>query len=120
MSHDSPFSQYPFRKKEPFVPLDPKGKVVKIYSCGPTVYGLAHIGNFRSFLVSDLLVRVLQYAGYEVIKAQNITDVGHLTGDDTADASGEDKIEKRPEKKNWILLKSLKDTLKSFLRMRKI
>ncbi len=82
-------------KKEPFVPLDPAGKVVKVYSCGPTVYGLAHIGNFRSFLVSDLLVRVLKYAGYEVIKAQNITDVGHLTGDDTADASGEDKIEKK-------------------------
>jgi cysteinyl-tRNA synthetase len=82
-------------KKETFVPLDPKRKEVKMYSCGPTVYGFAHIGNFRSFLVSDLLYRVLQYAGYEVTKVQNITDVGHLTGDDTADASGEDKIEKK-------------------------
>ena len=77
-------------KKEEFVSLAP-GKV-KIYSCGPTVYNFAHIGNFRSFLTSDFLARTLEYLGYEVTKVMNITDVGHLTNDDVADAGGEDKI----------------------------
>lgn len=77
-------------KKEKFVSIKP-GEV-KLYSCGPTVYNFAHIGNFRSFLSSDLLYRVLGYMGYEVKKVMNITDVGHLTGDDAADAAGEDKI----------------------------
>ncbi len=76
--------------KEKFVSLVPNK--VKLYSCGPTVYNFAHIGNFRSFLTSDLLSRVLNYAGYDVQKVMNITDVGHLTGDDAADAAGEDKI----------------------------
>lgn len=80
-------------KKETFTPIE-KG-TVKIYSCGPTVYDFAHIGNFRSFLMSDILFRVLKYAGYEVTKVQNITDVGHLTNDDLADASGEDKMLKK-------------------------
>jgi cysteinyl-tRNA synthetase len=80
-------------KKEVFESL--KLGVVKLYSCGPTVYDYAHIGNFRSFLAADLLFRVLQYAGYEVQKVQNITDVGHLTNDDLADADGEDKILKK-------------------------
>ena len=79
--------------KELFTPHQ-AGKV-NIYACGPTVYDFAHIGNFRSFLMSDLLVRVLKYAGYEVTKVQNITDVGHLTNDDFADADGEDKIAKK-------------------------
>lgn len=81
------------KQKDTFQPLE-KGKV-KLYSCGPTVYDYAHIGNFRSFLMADLLTRVLNYAGYEVTKVQNITDVGHLTGDDLADSSGEDKIGKK-------------------------
>ncbi|MCF7812054.1 cysteine--tRNA ligase [Candidatus Gracilibacteria bacterium] len=80
-------------KKEKFQPIQ-LGQV-KIYSCGPTVYDYAHIGNFRSFIMADILVRVFQYAGYEVIKAQNITDVGHLTQDDTADSAGEDKIARK-------------------------
>ncbi len=80
-------------RKEEFDPITP-GKV-KLYSCGPTVYNFAHIGNFRSFLTSDLLTRVLKYLGYEVTKVMNITDVGHLTGDDAADADGEDKISKK-------------------------
>ncbi len=84
-------------KKEKFVPIS-KGKV-KIYSCGPTVYDFAHIGNFRSFLMSDLLLRVFRYAGYDVTKVQNITDVGHLVSDHD---EGEDKILKkaRLEKKD--------------------
>ncbi len=88
-------------KKEIFIPI--KMAEVSIYSCGPTVYDYAHIGNFRSFLMSDLLFRVLKnLAGFKVIKVQNITDVGHLTGDDLADATGEDKISKkaRLEKKD--------------------
>jgi len=80
-------------KKDKFVPI--KEGEVSIYSCGPTVYDYAHIGNFRSFLMSDLLFRVFKYAGYEVKKVQNITDVGHLTNDDIADADGEDKIAKK-------------------------
>ena len=79
-------------KKEEFKSI--KKGIVKIYSCGPTVYSYAHIGNFRSFLVSDLISRVLTYAGYKVEKVMNITDVGHLTGDDEADSTGEDKISK--------------------------
>ncbi|HET9085525.1 MAG TPA: cysteine--tRNA ligase [Candidatus Limnocylindrales bacterium] len=57
----------------PLVPLD--GKTVRIYSCGPTVYGPAHIGNFRSFLFADLLVRYLRWRGYEVRWVMNITDI---------------------------------------------
>lgn len=80
-------------KKTDFIPIE-EGKV-SIYSCGPTVYDYAHIGNFRSFLMSDILFRVFEYAGYDVTKVQNITDVGHLTNDDFADSSGEDKIAKK-------------------------
>ncbi len=92
-------------KKEIFEPIR-KGEVT-IYSCGPTVYDYAHIGNFRSFLMSDLLFRVLEnLAGLKVKKVQNITDVGHLTGDDLADATGEDKISKkaRLEKKDPLVI----------------
>jgi len=78
--------------------LDPQLKTpgqVNLYCCGPTVYDFAHIGNFRSFLMADLLTRMLQYAGYSVTKVQNITDVGHLTNDDLADADGDDKVAKK-------------------------
>lgn len=61
------------RTKEPFTPLT-QGRVL-MYSCGPTVYGNAHIGNLRSFLVNDILRRVLAYAGYEVTHVMNITDI---------------------------------------------
>lgn len=64
--------------------------VVRMYNCGPTVYSDAHIGNFRSNIVAELLRRVLEYQGYEVIQVMNITDVGHLT-DDSED--GDDKLE---------------------------
>ncbi len=85
-------------KKEEFHSIT-LGKV-KLYSCGPTVYNFAHIGNFRTFLTSDLLTRVLKYTGYEVTKVMNITDVGHLTNDDEADADGEDKIAKKAKAEN--------------------
>lgn len=77
------------------VDLDPvtPGEV-RMYNCGPTVYSDPHIGNFRSFLMGDLLRRVIDQRGFKTTQVMNITDVGHLTTDDVADASGEDKLEK--------------------------
>lgn len=81
------------RKTETFVPLDPEQKVVTFYSCGPTVYDFAHIGNFRAFLNADVLRRTLEAIGYDVRQVMNITDVGHMTDDAVADGGGEDKME---------------------------
>ena len=69
-----------------------------MYTCGPTVYNYAHIGNFRSFLMADVLRRVLEYNGYRVVHARNITDVGHLTND-TLD-TGLDRIEVSAREQN--------------------
>ena len=77
------------RKKEKFEPINKD--VVKMYSCGPTVYDFAHIGNFRTYIFMDSLRRVLQYNGLKMNHVMNITDVGHLTSD--AD-TGEDKMMK--------------------------
>jgi len=74
-------------KKEEFVPYDPA--LVRMYTCGPTVYHYAHIGNLRSYLMEDVLEKYLRYLGYPVKRVMNITDVGHLTSD--AD-EGEDKM----------------------------
>ncbi len=74
-------------KKEPFVPHEP-GKV-RMYTCGPTVYHFAHIGNLRSYLMEDVLEKFLRHEGYQVDRVMNITDVGHLSSD--AD-TGEDKM----------------------------
>lgn len=86
------------RKKEEFQTLD-GSDVVRMYSCGPTVYNYAHIGNLRTYVFMDLLRRALKYAGFNVKGVMNITDVGHLTddGDD-----GEDKMAKtaREQKKD--------------------
>ena len=65
---------------------------LRFYSCGPTVYSYAHIGNFRSFLTADLILRTAQALGWKTTYVTNITDVGHLTNDDTMDASGEDRM----------------------------
>ncbi len=83
-------------QKEEFVPHE-AGKV-SMYTCGPTVYHYAHIGNLRTYIMEDILDRYLRYSGYDVTRVMNITDVGHLTSD--AD-SGEDKMLKgaRREKK---------------------
>ena len=85
------------RKIEDFQPMD--GQQVKMYSCGPTVYNYAHIGNLRAYLFMDTLRRVLKYNGYSLKHVMNITDVGHLVSD--AD-EGEDKMMKaaRVEKKD--------------------
>jgi cysteinyl-tRNA synthetase len=81
------------KELERFTPLR-SGAAVTMYSCGPTVYSFAHIGNFRSFLFSDLLRRVLEQHGYDVRHVMNVTDVGHMTEDHLADAGGEDKLSK--------------------------
>jgi cysteinyl-tRNA synthetase len=77
------------RKIEDFKPH--KGNMVGLYTCGPTVYNYAHIGNLRTYIFEDLMRRVLELDGYDVCHVMNITDVGHLTSD--AD-EGEDKLEK--------------------------
>ena len=74
-------------KKEEFKPNHPD--IVKMYTCGPTVYHFAHIGNLRSYIMEDVLEKALRYEGYPVKRVMNITDVGHLASD--AD-TGEDKM----------------------------
>lgn len=91
------------KKIEEFVPRDPK--LVTLYCCGPTVYDYAHIGNFRTYTMADILVRTLKYLGYQVKYVSNITDVGHLVSDSD---SGEDKLEKgarREGKTAWDIAK---------------
>ena len=83
------------RKKEEFKPIDEKE--VKVYSCGPTVYYYAHIGNLRAYLFMDNLRKVLKYNGYKLKHVMNITDVGHLVSD--AD-EGEDKMMKAARREN--------------------
>lgn len=83
------------RKKDEFKPLE--GNTVRLYSCGPTVYNYAHIGNLRAYLFMDLLRRGLKYNGYELNHVMNITDVGHLVSD--AD-TGEDKMAKAAREQN--------------------
>lgn len=81
------------RKVEKFIPRE-EGKV-KMYTCGPTVYSYAHIGNMRNYIGHDILEKTLNYLGYEVTRCMNITDVGHLTSDSD---SGEDKMLKASKK----------------------
>jgi cysteinyl-tRNA synthetase len=98
------------RTKEKFVPLVP-GKV-GLYTCGPTVYNYAHIGNLRTFLFEDLLARALRFNGYEVRWVMNITDVGHMTSD--ADA-GEDKMDiaaAREQKSPWEIARFYEEEFK--------
>ena len=87
------------RAKETFQSIRPNE--VGLYTCGPTVYNFAHIGNLRTYLFEDILKRTLTYSGYAVKHVMNITDVGHLTGDRDM---GEDKLEKgarREGKSAW-------------------
>jgi len=82
-------------KKELFQPNSPD--VVKMYTCGPTVYHFAHIGNLRTYIMEDVLEKSLKYLGYNVKRVMNITDVGHLSSD--AD-TGEDKMLKGAKREN--------------------
>ena len=74
-------------KKEEFIP-NVEGKV-GMYTCGPTVYHFAHIGNLRTYIMEDVLEKYMRYTGLDVKRVMNITDVGHLTSD--AD-TGDDKM----------------------------
>lgn len=82
------------RTKE-VLPSPQEQKTIKLYSCGPTVYDETHIGHMRKYTMDDILVRTLKYLGHDVQHVMNITDVGHLTGDDD---SGDDKLEKGAKK----------------------
>ena len=75
------------RGLEEFIPRD--GNKVQMYTCGPTVYHFAHIGNLRTYMMEDVLEKFLRYSGYDVKRVMNITDVGHLTSDgDTGEDTG--------------------------------
>jgi len=87
------------RKKEKFVPNHPD--IVKMYTCGPTVYHYAHIGNLRTYIMEDVLEKALRYEGYNVKRVMNITDVGHLASD--AD-TGEDKMVKGAKRENKTVM----------------
>ncbi|MDO5445260.1 MAG: cysteine--tRNA ligase [Eubacteriales bacterium] len=91
------------RKREEFVPHDPEH--VSMYTCGPTVYHFAHIGNLRSYLMEDILDRYLRYSGYNLKRVMNITDVGHLTSD--AD-EGEDKMLKGAKREHKTVMEIAK------------
>ena len=85
--------------RDEFVTHEP-GKV-GMYTCGPTVYHFAHIGNLRSYIMEDILEKFLRYYGYNVKRVMNITDVGHLSSD--AD-TGEDKMLKGAKRENKTVM----------------
>ena len=87
------------KKIEDFIPVD--GNEVKLYTCGPTVYHYAHIGNLRTYICEDILEKSLNYLGYNVKRVMNITDVGHLSSD--AD-TGEDKMLKGAKREHKTIL----------------
>ena len=91
------------RKREDFVPNHPD--IVKMYTCGPTVYHFAHIGNLRSYIMEDILDRYLRYSGYNLKRVMNITDVGHLSSD--AD-EGEDKMLKGARREHKAVMEIAK------------
>ena len=90
-------------KKEEFVPNHPD--IVKMYTCGPTVYHFAHIGNLRTYIMEDVLEKYLRYQGYPVKRVMNITDVGHLSSD--AD-TGEDKMLKGARREHKTVMEIAK------------
>lgn len=87
------------RKIEDFIPYE-EGKV-KMYTCGPTVYHFAHIGNLRNYIMEDVLEKTLRYIGYDVTRCMNITDVGHLSSDSD---SGEDRMLKGAKREHKTVL----------------
>ena len=99
------------RKVEEFIPNE-EGKV-KLYTCGPTVYSYAHIGNMRNYIGHDILDKTLRYIGYDVTRCMNITDVGHLTSDSD---SGEDKMLKAAKKENKTSMEIAKFYTEAFFK----
>lgn len=103
------------RKKEIFKPI--RNKKVGLYTCGPTVYWFAHVGNLRTFIFEDILKRVLEYNGLKVKHVMNITDVGHLVSDQDI---GEDKIllaAKREKKTAWEIARFYEKVFKRDLKL---
>lgn len=99
------------RKIEDFVPWE-EGHV-KMYTCGPTVYSYAHIGNLRTYIMEDILEKTLRFLGYDVIRVMNITDVGHLTSD--AD-TGDDKMVNSAKKEHKTVLDIAKFYTEAFFK----
>ena len=97
------------RETEEFKPLS---EVVKIYTCGPTVYSRAHIGNLTAYVYWDLLVRVLKASGFDVKRVLNLTDVGHLVSDGD---EGEDKLEKGAEREGKTVWEIADNYIKAFM-----
>lgn len=87
------------RKKEEFIPNE-AGKAA-MYTCGPTVYHYAHIGNLRSYIMEDVLEKYLRFTGYDVKRVMNITDVGHLTSDGD---TGDDKMLKGAKREHKTVM----------------
>ncbi|MBQ9011038.1 MAG: cysteine--tRNA ligase [Bacilli bacterium] len=96
-------------KVEDFIPYD--NKEVTLYTCGPTVYHYAHIGNMRNYISEDILEKSLKYLGYNVKRCMNITDVGHLTSDSD---SGDDKMLKGAKRENTTVLEIAKRYTEAF------
>ena len=99
------------RKVEEFKSIE-EGKV-KMYTCGPTVYHYAHIGNIRNYIGHDILEKTLRYIGYDVTRAMNITDVGHLTSDSD---SGEDKMMKAAKREHKSAMEIAKFYTEAFFK----
>ena len=98
------------KKVEEFVPRDKNN--VTMYTCGPTVYHFAHIGNLRTYIMEDILERTLKFIGYNVKRCMNITDVGHLTGDSD---DGEDKMKKSAQERHESVLEVAKFYTAAFM-----
>ncbi len=99
MNNNITFYNTSSKKLEPFVTNEPN--IVKMYTCGPTVYHYAHIGNLRSYLMEDILEKFLSFAGYDVNRVMNITDVGHLTSD--SDEGPDKMVEGAKREKKTVL-----------------
>jgi len=90
-----------------------------MYNCGPTVYKRPHVGNFRAFLTADLLRRTFELLDYRVTQIMNITDVGHLTEDDVADAGGDDKLQREAARRSldpWQIAREVEAEFRDDLR----
>lgn len=101
------------RKKEKFIPITQD--LVGVYTCGPTVYNFAHLGNLRTYLFEDFLIRILRFNGFDIKRVMNITDVGHLAGDMDM---GEDKLEqgsKREGRNAWEIASYYTDAFREDL-----
>ena len=99
------------RKIEEFIPH--KGNIVNMYTCGPTVYHFAHIGNLRTYIEEDILEKSLNFLGYKVNRVMNITDVGHLSSDSD---TGEDKMLKGAKRENKSVLDIAKFYTEAFFK----